>query len=244
MKPNYLCIGAQKSGTYSLVHYMNQHPEIYMLSEEPHFFDMFYNQNKIKEYESKFKTSKKFVGEKTPSLCYLNYAMDRVHYHYPDIKLIFLLREPVKRAFSQYTMDCHKNKECISLKGFTASIKKDINIKLSDIKSNGPYTLQRGYYAEQIEYILTRFPKENLYIGVSEEILKNKLEEYNKIYKFIGTYDLNRLRDQDAHVSDYHIKLDSDTAGKIYEIYKPYNEKLYKLIGRKIDSWEEYYSSL
>ena len=30
----------------------------------------------------------------------------------------------------------------------------------------------------------------------------------------------------------------------LYNIYKPHNEKLYKILGRKIDSWENYYTQL
>lgn len=37
MKLDYLCIGVQKSGTNSLINYMNHHPEIYMADGEPGF---------------------------------------------------------------------------------------------------------------------------------------------------------------------------------------------------------------
>ena len=38
-KPDYICIGVQKGGTTSLIHYLNEHPEIFMVDHETHFFD-------------------------------------------------------------------------------------------------------------------------------------------------------------------------------------------------------------
>lgn len=70
MKPNYLCIGIQKGGTTSLIKYLNQHPQIYMVSNEKHFFDKKKLTKKdIVNYEKSFKTNKLIVGEKTPSYC-------------------------------------------------------------------------------------------------------------------------------------------------------------------------------
>ena len=46
MKPNYICIGAQKGGTCSLIRYLNYHPKIYMKGGESHFFDRPLNNGK------------------------------------------------------------------------------------------------------------------------------------------------------------------------------------------------------
>ena len=38
--PNFFIVGAQKAGTTSLYHYLNQHPQVYMSPiKEPFFFD-------------------------------------------------------------------------------------------------------------------------------------------------------------------------------------------------------------
>ena len=39
MKVNFINIGVQKSGSTSLINYMNSHPSIFMANGEPHFFD-------------------------------------------------------------------------------------------------------------------------------------------------------------------------------------------------------------
>ena len=114
MKPNFICIGAQKGGTTSLIKYLNYHPKIYMKQGECHFFDRSLSdgpltKQDIKKYENSFTTKKRIIGEKTPSYSYLKYAIDRIYNYDKNIKLIFLLREPISRAYSQYNMTLNFN---------------------------------------------------------------------------------------------------------------------------------------
>ena len=57
---------------------------------------------------------------------------------------------------------------------------KEQNVKLSELKSNGIYYIIRGKYDEIITYILSKFSRENLYIGIAEEIKKNKQNNNNE----------------------------------------------------------------
>lgn len=247
MKPHFLCIGAQKGGTSSLINYINLHPALYMHPEELHFFDNnTYNPNQIEAYEAKFQTNKQYAGEKTPSYGYLHYTIDRIHFHYPNIKLIYIIREPVSRAFSQYNMVCQTFGKKPHISEFLKEIQSNIHVDISKVNENiwEKQTFFRGCYIEHIEYILKKFPRENIYLGISEEIRSNKQEEYNKIYEFLGV-DKNLIhQNKDTHLRSYSVKLDKQTAKKIYELYKPYNERLYQFLGRRIPSWEFYYSYL
>ena len=49
---------------------------------------------------------------------------------------------------------------------------------------SGSRNIIRGFYDEILEYILSKFPRKNIYIGVSEEINSNKFKYYNEIYTF------------------------------------------------------------
>jgi hypothetical protein len=243
MKPTYLCIGVQKGGTTSLINYLNIHPEIYMLFGELHFFDKNYNDG-IENYEKNFKTSKKIIGEKTPIYCYDKKSIDRIYNHYPNIKLIIFLREPISRAYSQWNMyqtliKNHPNTN----KSFIDCINSDLQQNI-DIQNESDI-LQRGYYYNQIKYILNIFPKKNLYIGISEEIKKNKNLEYNKIYKFLGASGGIQIKQNlDNHIGFYNSKIKIEDAQFLYKIYKPHIEKLYTLLGRRIESWDNYYSTI
>ena len=250
MKPNFLCIGVQKGGTTTLINYLNLHPEIYMARGEKHFFDrkLSYGElsdKNIKNYEESFKTTKKIVGEKTPSYCYLRYAIDRIYDYDKNMKLIIILREPISRAYSQYNMDL-KNKTLNDMtdEEIFEDLISEENIKLDELISNGKNTVIRGFYDEFIEYILSKFSRDNLYIGISEEINQNKLKYYNEIYEFLGATKLKKINPLNTHVREYTKKIPKKLEKYLYNIYKPHNEKLYKILGRKIDSWENYYIQL
>jgi hypothetical protein len=110
--PNFLIIGAQKSGTTWLAHNLRQHPDVFMTDFEIHYFDKDYNFKKgVEWYKEHFKAAKgeKAIGEKTPDYLWANgrgvegHLPDvhrNVHGTLPEAKLIVVLRNPVERAIA------------------------------------------------------------------------------------------------------------------------------------------------
>lgn len=252
MKPNYICVGVQKAGTTSLINYLNYHPKIYMANNEKHFFDRPTTRGQLtkadfKNYEKSFNTHKPIIGEKTPSYCYLRYAIDRIHNYNKDIKLIILLREPISRAFSQYNMYLNSKNQTLNdvtdEEIFENFVKE--NAKLDELMFNQHCFVIRGFYDEILEYILSKFPRNNVYIGISEEINKDKLKYYNEIYNFLGTYSLENIDiNLDVHIREYKKNIPKKLEKYLYNIYEQHNLKLYEILGRKIDIWENYYEIL
>lgn len=109
MLPNFLIVGAQKCGTTSLHEYLYQHPQIYLPEgKETKFFaeDARYSKG-ITYYEDVcFSTysGESAVGEVDPDYMYFEQALERIaeHLDLRTTKLIFVLRNPVDRAFSHY----------------------------------------------------------------------------------------------------------------------------------------------
>ena len=253
MKPNFICIGTQKGGTGSLIEYLNIHPDIFMKPGESHLFDRPLINGKLTKkdiikYENSFQTNKILIGEKTPSYNYLRYAMDRIYNYDKNIKLIILLREPIARAFSQYNMSLSflkKTLNDVTEKEIINTFKQQENIKLHKLRSKGEHFIQRGFYYKIIKYILSKFPRKNVYIGISEEIKKNKLKYYNEIYEFLGVHKLKKLnKKKNVDVREYKKPIPKSLEKYLYNIYKPQNERLYKILGRKITIWENYYNKL
>ena len=260
MKPNYICIGVQKGGTHSLSKFLNYHPEIYLADKvneweknERHFFDRpvidgELTNKDIDEYENSFITNKPIIGEKTPSYNYLRYAMDRIYNYDKNMKLIILLREPIARAFSHYNMTFEKKMDKVTDQEILKHLKKDENLKLIGLQSNGDpgsRNIIRGFYDEILEYILSKFPRKNIYIGVSEEINSNKFKYYNEIYTFLGAKPLESIDENlNCHIGSYKKSIPKTIERYLYQIYKTHNEKLYKIIGRRIDIWDNYYNQI
>jgi len=250
VKPTFLCIGVQKAGTTSLIKYLSKHPNIFMKPEESHFFSGYkLNEENIRNYESTFNTNKPIVGEKTPCYNYLQYAIDKIHKYNPNIKLVLILREPISRSFSQYNMtlinSSKKTLTDVTDQEIMVDFTKEEHIKLSEIQSNGNYFINRGKYDVIISYILSKFPRKNLYIGISEEIKKDKQKYYNEIAKFLGartTLIVNK--NLDTHMKEYARPIPRCLEDKLYAIYKEHNERLYNILGRRIDIWEKYYDGI
>jgi hypothetical protein len=79
VRPNFIIVGAQKSATTWLTRGLQQHPEIYLASEEVHFFNLEQNYRRgFDWYESRFEegTGRKAVGEKTPNYMWIT---DQIH---------------------------------------------------------------------------------------------------------------------------------------------------------------------
>lgn len=106
--PLFIVAGTQKSGTTALAAYLTLHPNITMSTKkELHFFDKNnnYQQGLVYYYDDFVKTETTMMfGEATPSYVASRAACARITKHFPDTKLIILLREPVIRAYSEYQM--------------------------------------------------------------------------------------------------------------------------------------------
>eukprot|EP00814_Leptocylindrus_danicus_P009820 CAMPEP_0116015152 /NCGR_PEP_ID=MMETSP0321-20121206/6672_1 /TAXON_ID=163516 /ORGANISM="Leptocylindrus danicus var. danicus, Strain B650" /LENGTH=697 /DNA_ID=CAMNT_0003484879 /DNA_START=77 /DNA_END=2173 /DNA_ORIENTATION=- len=116
--PTFCIIGAQKAGTTSLYDYMNQHPLIIRARRrETHCLDWRWNTKCVttmarKEYCTKFFYAKELLkhpslltGDSTPSyLVSPDLVIPRMKECFPWIKMIVMLRNPIKRSHSQYAM--------------------------------------------------------------------------------------------------------------------------------------------
>src|SRR5699024_1535416 len=107
--PNFMIIGAAKSGTTSLFQYLAQHPSIVpSAKKEIKYFGM---SNQIKglrwylnHFPKKNKVKNKLTFEATPTYLYrAKQSPKQIVKVFPDIKFIALLRDPMKRAFSHWT---------------------------------------------------------------------------------------------------------------------------------------------
>src|SRR5918997_468574 len=110
--PNFLIIGAMKSGTTALYYYLEQHPQIYMSPvKEPNFFCSGGQEGwesksvtRIRAYQYLFKdvSDEKAIGEASHCYLYEPQAVARIQEHLPDAKLVAILRNPVDRAYSHF----------------------------------------------------------------------------------------------------------------------------------------------
>ena len=119
--PTFLIIGAGRSGTTSLYHYLGQHPDIFMSPvKEPGFFAYedetrpligAYGEAELpgystrrEDYEALFAdvSVETAAGEASVDYLYLPRAARRIRRHVPQARLIAILRQPADRSHSQF----------------------------------------------------------------------------------------------------------------------------------------------
>lgn len=118
MKPNLFIVGAPKSGTTFLYKKLKNHPELFFPKiKELNFFtydelakDSYYRDFKIKKlkrYLSFFKTKEECSYLVDASVSYFTFdkVPERIKGFNPEAKIIMIVRDPYKRAFSHYQMD-------------------------------------------------------------------------------------------------------------------------------------------
>lgn len=189
-EPNFLVIGAQKCGTSWISSIVRQHPEVFApTTKELHFFNKEENYRKgIDWYQEQFAgaAKKKAIGEFTPNYFWTSNDSKEIEEsgrtrdipnlikkHYPDIKIILALRNPVDRAISAFYH--HIKARRISPKSCIFDVKENYGI------------LSMGYYDEHLKNFLKYFSEEQFLILIYEdEININKMRTIKKIFKFLG----------------------------------------------------------
>ena len=202
--PNFLIVGAAKSGTTSLYNYLKQHNEIFMPEKfkEPRFFiapiikGFNHNQpsgrrfmdNSIFEWQDYLKLFENIQEEKAigeSSVAYLYYcktAITLIKEYLGDIKIIISLRNPINRTFSEYLSSLRENRENIST-SFEEALKRENNRKVQNWPSYYHYT-SKGFYYNQVKAYLDNFDQVKIYLY--DDLKKDTLGLVKDVYKFLG----------------------------------------------------------
>ena len=196
--PVFICVGAQKSGTTLLHDILKQYNQVFLpKKKETKFFqlDEKYNHG-LNYYQSEFfknSQSSQTLGEIDPDYMYFDYIPERIYQTLgQNIKIIFILRNPAKRAYSHFLMSKKKGFEKLS---FDEAIKNEKKRLLIDDSQKELYKsathnysyIDRGYYTKQINRFLKFFPKENmLFLHFEEDLIANREKTIASILEFIG----------------------------------------------------------
>jgi hypothetical protein len=207
--PNFLIIGAQKAGTSWLHFQLKQHPEIYIPSQEIHYFDKEFNFNKgIEWYKQQFSsvTSENVIGEKTPEYLWANGEgweehLPEVHRNIyaqlPEVKLIIILRNPVERAVSALNHVIRSGR-ISPLHNFNELL---IGRKQHLVKGYG--ILEKGIYHKQLSEYKKLFPFDQIMILIFEEdVVKAPQKTLKSIFDFVGVEDCSDYYNFDKKVNE------------------------------------------
>ena len=199
--PNFMCLGAAKSGTTTLYDILRQHPDVYIPSfKEPHFFDIPENyKNGINWYGKNYfkNANQKIVADFTPSYFFDKEAPKRIFESLGGkVKFVVILRNPVDRAYSHYLHSKRDDHEDLEFK----EALMNESSRLKKYEENGDYLsylrqsyVSQGLYFDMLERYLEYFSLDNfLIIHFEDEFIKHREETMIKILNFleIENFDL------------------------------------------------------
>lgn len=207
--PNFIIVGASKSGTTTLYDYITAHPDVASASfKEVHFFDRNHNFKRgISHYRAQFPTiaqahyhkllhQKSLVtGEASPLYLFHPLAPKRIAEAVPNVKLIALLRNPVERAYSQYQMNLRRGVESLSFKEAIEKEKDRLLGEREKIENDENYTsinyirysyLSREIYINQLKEWYNLFDIQQFLILKSEDFFNNPFSIINQVFYFLG----------------------------------------------------------
>lgn len=205
--PNFLIVGAAKSGTSSLHNYLHEHPEVFMPSynregmkvKEPRFLIKDLVQHRLhngvwnfEEYQCLFSDvrEEKVIGESTVLyLYYYQHAIKNIKYYLgEEVKIIIMLRNPIDRAYSAFQHVSRGLKE-------TNSFEESLEIEKGRLERETNLTPMVMYKEMGMYYSMVKAYKDsfkNIHIVFYEDFRDNIALEMNKVYSFLGiSKDIN-----------------------------------------------------
>jgi hypothetical protein len=242
--PDAMIIGAMKSGTSSLHHYLTQHPQVMApLRKEVHYFDL-----NLARGESWYRANFGREGQgglnidSSPYYLFHPQVPQRAHALVPGAKLIVLLRDPVRRAYSHYWHERDKGREPLSFEDAIAAepdrVERDHErlargeIERSESHQYFSY-LARGRYAEQLGRWLLVYPREQLLVLRFEDLVRDPLPVLNRSLGWLGLAAVQGARLEPRNTRKYP-PIETATAGRLREYFEPHNAALEALLGEQL----------
>lgn len=241
--PNFIVIGAQKSGTSSMFSYLKQHPQVLRpIFKEPYFFDRHYHRG-LRWYGSNF-PAQRAVGrlndrtgrphltfEATATYIFDEQVPGRIARDLKTRKFILLLRNPAERVISAYW---HARRMGIESRSLTEVVETDMRryqAEAAGIKDAGtpptsrPNFLKRGIYHEAVARWQSVFSPDDLLVLQSETLFAEPARAMTQVFQFLDLPEPESIDFEPRNVGGYKER-DAEVRKLLQDFYRPHNEKL------------------
>lgn len=250
-KPDFIIGGLPKCGTTSIYGYLTSHPQILTaVAKEINFFSHFFHRG-VDYYYAHFpaiQNNNYLTGEATPS--YFFWANPQEIFQlFPNIKLIFLLRNPVDRAISSFYLvrnlgigqNSLEDTFELSIKRLKERLKFDLLRVQNKNFSNDSFLKEislmhtiPSVYIYFIKKWMTVFPKEQILILKSEEFYSNPSATMKQVHRFLNLPDYQLTEYRNYNPGSYSLISDK-LRQQLVEFFHPYNQELEEYLGMEFN---------
>ena len=245
--PQFIIAGAQKAGTTSLFDYLSGHPACAPSNtKEVHYFDQAFHRGDA-WYRMHFpvqETNTRMCFESSPYYMFDPRVPARIAQTLPNAKLIFLLRNPVSRAYSHYQHSVRRGRESLSfaealdaeparLAGLREQLLAD---PLADSPPHRHFSYAtRGLYAEQLVEWLRHFHREQMHFVQAERMFKQPGEVFAEVLGFLALPAWTPRTFGSHNSGRYHDPMPDDVRDRLGRQFAEPNERLFELLGVRYD---------
>ena len=185
-------VGVQKAGTSTLMAMIHRHQQVARSPrKELHYFD-----NEARDWSDpdtsdyvcpRTRKRQRIAGDSTPLYIFWPHALQRMHDHRPETRLIAIFRDPIERVFSQWSMNRGRRPQLTPdwptyiqtqrHKTLPDSLPTDIHVSRYPALSG----VVRGFYGQQLERGLGIFPREQWLLLSFREMLADHKATLNRV---------------------------------------------------------------
>lgn len=209
--PDFMIVGAAKSGTTTLYQHLQRHPAVFMSTpKEMSFFSKpeVYRRG-LAWYASLFEQAGEEQRCGEASTTYSRWptfegTIDRIVETTPDVKLLYILRNPVDRVYSFYA---HRMREKV-----TAPIDRFLE--------ETPEAIHSGLYLSQIEEIERRVPRERLQVLLLEDLKRDPNGVLQQVVDFLELppFDFSETEQRIANRGSGHYAATESVTGALQTV--------------------------
>jgi hypothetical protein len=245
--PTFLIAGAPRSGTTWLYHLLDRHPDIYMAKParpEPKFFlvDELYARGLQHYVDTWFAGSDAYAaaGEKSTNYLESAAAAERIAHDVPDVKLVFILREPAERAYSNWAWSRMNRMESDDFATALAREEERERSVPAHLRYARPHAyFSRGLYAAMLRPYFDRFAREQILCLKLEDIIAAPEDLASRLHVFLDVAP----RPDDArgldviNPSEPADAMSDETRRRLRQRYAAPNQELVELLGPAFADW-------
>ena len=248
--PNFVGVGAGRTGTTTLYAALRRHPQVYMSpikeinyfgiresSVRPHGLDQ-------RDYALFFAGSEDFevVGEISPIyLTHGSSAHSMREQLGPDLKIIIQLREPVSRLVSQFFHHLEKH----GIDDVDEYIRQAVETYTPTVRTQTHWftpakALDQSLYADAVQSYLELFGPEQVLVLLYEDLVADQAGYLGDVCRFLGVDEVQApvgVKNRADYGKGPRRQISPDVEANIRAYFAPDVERLEEIIGRDLGRW-------
>jgi hypothetical protein len=246
MKPSFFIVGFQKCGTTSLYETICSHPNVLpgMVKENDILAEP---KDRLDEFRMCFppKSGSKITGDASHLHTWMPYGLDRIKNHFPDFKLIVIMRNPIDRALSHFNMEKNFGYVPNSM-SFEAYVDIELKLRNTIEIQDDPDEIYNGMrlYRNKFGWAVSRgvysiYLKKMKRLGLDfhpvflENLFSNPQVEWESICQLLNL-DVTQANLKHSNIGSYTDSLDGSVLEKLKDFYAQPNQELSEMLNCKI----------